>query len=390
MKDWILVGVLGCGLALVSPADAKNACRDLPERTTDAMAAPGPHAVGQRNFVYVDASRPTPPNGDFPGAPDRTLVTEVWYPATTAGVDAPLDPSAGPYPVVIYSHGFLSSRFGASYLTQHLASHGYIVAAADYPLSNGGAPGGATVADIASQPGDWSFVLDQVLAEFGADADPEHIGATGLSLGGLTTFLVTYHADLRDPRVDAAAPMAGPACMFKQSFYQTSNAPLLVVFGDSDQLVPYRRNGRRSFRLAGKPKFLVRLEDGSHTGFSSFATLFDPSVHFDQIGCDAISVGLTPDQTDPNSSAFAEIDTPGAGVNLALRLCPLPCEQPVPTTPSMGATRQHTLTKAAVRAFFDAYLRGDDSARCFLRRPFHKQNKDIRVRARGANKPVLP
>ena len=184
--------------------------------------------------------------------------------------------------------------------------------------------------------------------------------------------------------------MAGPACLFKRSFYQTSDAALLVLFGESDQLVPYGRNGRRSFRLAGRPKFLVRLKDGSHTGFSGFAVFFDQSVHFDQIGCDAIALGLTPEQTDPNSDAFAGLDTPGAGVSLAPRLCPLPCENPVPTTPSMGAARQHSLTKAAVRALFDAYLRGEDSARCFLRRAFRKQNKDIRGGSRGARTPVVP
>jgi len=386
---WILGGGLALCLALTSAAEARDPCRTLPEHSTAEMASPGPHPVGQRTFTYVDSSRPTMPNGTFPGAPDRTLVTEVYYPASAAGRDAPFDPNAGPYPVVVYSHGFLDSRQGGEYLTLHLASHGYIVASTDYPLSNGSAPGGATVADIANQPGDWSFVLDQVLTEFGADADVERIGATGLSLGGLTTYLVTYHRDLRDPRIRAAAPIAGPACLFERSFYQTTDAPLLVLFGDSDQLVPFRQNGARAFRKAGRPKFLVLLDAGSHTGFSTFAELFDPSIHFDAIGCEAIGLGLTPDQTDPNAGAFAGLGGEGTGVNLAPRRCPLPCLKPVPTTPSMGATRQHTLVKASVRAMFDAYLRGDDSARCFLQRSLRRQNDDLRVRAHGTE-PVAP
>ena len=46
---------------------------------TDDVAASG------TTCQYVDATRPTPPNGSFPGAPSRTLPTEIWYPATQAG-----------------------------------------------------------------------------------------------------------------------------------------------------------------------------------------------------------------------------------------------------------------------------------------------------------------
>jgi hypothetical protein len=37
--------------------------------------------------TLVDSSRPTPPNGSYAGAPDRTLVTDIWYPVQSTGVD---------------------------------------------------------------------------------------------------------------------------------------------------------------------------------------------------------------------------------------------------------------------------------------------------------------
>jgi predicted dienelactone hydrolase len=364
---------------------AEGCCDGLAPRATSEFAEEGSYPVGVKTFTFVDTSRPTMPNGDFPGAPDRTLVTEVWYPAATAGRNATFDASGAPYPVIVHSHGFLDVRTGESYLTENLASHGYIVAAPDYPLSNGTAPGGATVDDVPNQPGDWSFVLDHVLAEFGTGADATRVGASGLSLGGLTTSLVTYHRDLRDPRIRAAVSLAGPACMFTRDFFRTTETPLLIVFGDSDQLVPFAKNGRRSFGLAGAPKILVRLREGSHTGFSGFAIFFDQSQHFDGIGCAAIASGL--ESSEPNTAweSFAGEDV---GVRIDPRFCPLPCQKPVPNGPSMAALRHETLTKASETAFFDAYLKEDDSARCFLREDFADQNDDIKVRSRGMCNPA--
>src|SRR5205823_7649068 len=112
-------------------------------------------------------------------------------------------------------HGFMDSRNGEAYLARHLASHGYLVAAPDFPLSNGAAPGRATVADVPNQPGDLSFIIDQLLADatYGASADGDHIGPSGLSLGGLTTLLATFHPRFRDPRILASLPIAPASCM---------------------------------------------------------------------------------------------------------------------------------------------------------------------------------
>ena len=67
-----------------------------------------------------------------------------------------------------------------------------------FPLPYAGTPGGIDGADVQHQPGDVSFVIDQVLADassedtvFAGLVDDEKIGVAGhsdlLSLGGLPT-----------------------------------------------------------------------------------------------------------------------------------------------------------------------------------------------------------
>ena len=82
-------------------------------------------------------------------------------------------------------------------MAEAMASHGYIVAAADYPLTSGSTPGGANGDDVVNQPADVSFLIDSVLnlsadeKPFAGEVDGSRIGLSGYSLGGLTTYLTT-------------------------------------------------------------------------------------------------------------------------------------------------------------------------------------------------------
>lgn len=373
--------------AFAAPASAKDRCRGAALPAPDALAAPGPHDVGRRTFTFVDESRPTMANGTYPGAPSRTLATEVWFPAGSPGGSF-VDNAQGPYPLILHSHGFLDSRTGMAYLGEHLASHGYVVAAVDYPLSNGGAPGGATVLDVSNQPGDASFVIDRLLAMSADVASPlaggidaNRIGASGLSLGGLTTLLVTYHRDLRDTRIKAALPMAPAGCMFTERFFRTTRTPLLVMHGDSDLLLPWREYGARSFQYARGRRHFVLLEQGSHTGFTGVAVAFDQTKHFDRIGCLAIgNAGAVQQTTGAGGNMLGAYGTKKAGVLSTPKRCPEPCSEPI-VDPSMGAARHHTLTRITAKAFFDGYLRDDVGSRCYLALDLRDQ-PDVTVRSR--------
>jgi predicted dienelactone hydrolase len=350
-----------------------SACGSDP-RTTAGYVAAGSHGIGLRNFTFVDSSRPTMANHDYSGAPTRTLPVDVWYPSATAGGPTRDDAVApGRWPLVIHSHGFMDNRKGEGYLGEHLASWGYVVAALDYPLSNGGAPGGPTVRDTPNQPGDLSFVIDSLLADptLGPAIDPARIGASGLSLGGLTTLLATFHPRFRDARIKAALAMAPPACMLTSAFYQTAKVPLMLVHGDDDVLVVPTENSVRAFERAQDPRELVLLKRGSHTGFSGYASLFDQTMHFDRIGCTAIAGSV-------DVTSFDGLGTEAEGISADPSVCPAPCTQP-PTDPPLGADRQHDLTQAIALAFFDGWLHGDHASLKWVEGALAHE-KDVTVR----------
>jgi fermentation-respiration switch protein FrsA (DUF1100 family) len=235
-------------------------------------------AVGLRQFVFNDDQRATPAGRSGAGHPGRRLVTTVWYPATGAAagrvVDgAPPDRTGAPYPLIVFGHGFTGSGAGYGTLLSRWAAAGYVVAAPDFPLSNGAAPGGPTIADYPAQPGDMSAVITDV-EQLSASAtsplhglvDPRLIGAAGHSLGAMTTLGLTANTCCQDRRVLAAVVLAGDALPFSQGSYTTKDTPAtLFVHGDDDRTVPYHA-GRDAYRAAAPPKFLVTLEGGGHAG----------------------------------------------------------------------------------------------------------------------------
>jgi predicted dienelactone hydrolase len=267
--------LLAC-LVAPAPAAAVDRCLGVPERSSADFSTAGPLPWGVRTLTLEDTTRATPPNGTYAGAPTRHLVTEVWYPALApGGRNAPLDPAGAPYPTILYGHGFSAFRTSEVHLAQHLAARGYVIAAPDFPLSNIFAPGDPTLTDVANQPGDLRFVLNELLAmsadgssPFANAIDADRIGASGLSLGGLTTLLLSFHRELREPRIKAAFAMAAPSCFFSLRFFQTAHVPLLLMHGDSDLLVPWRQNGMRPYRLARDPG--ERLAHGLHVDRTGF------------------------------------------------------------------------------------------------------------------------
>ncbi len=320
-----------------------------PDSASAARLDAGPYAVTETAFTWVDESRPTSENGEYEGAPTRTLDGLIWSPAAYDG-------SA---PLLIYSHGFRSNREEGVYLARYMASHGYVVVAADFPLSNGSAPGEPTILDIKNQPGDVSFLIDQTLALSGAEKpfrvaiDPERIGAVGLSLGGLTTTLAAFHPELRDPRLAAALSMAGPVGVFGPAFYAEPDMPYLSISGTEDAIVPHETNAvpiPARIQQGG----LLELEGGTHAGFAGItAGVIRLLGNPDAFLCSLVGFG---DEQDPFYPIFE--GTEGAR---PLTTYIAPCSQPFGE--AMAAGRQQAITKLAVRAFFDSHFSMDAAER---------------------------
>ncbi|MBK6739063.1 MAG: hypothetical protein IPG64_14865 [Haliea sp.] len=138
----------------------------------------------------------------------------------------------GPFPLVVLSHGLGGSPASLVPLASRWASRGYVVALPAFPLTNSKTPGGAAQQDTQNQPGDVSFLIDEVLAESASaglllsDAvDGEKIAASGHSNGGLTTYGVAVNSCCRDQRVGAAIILSGVPAPYAGGDYDPSIAP---------------------------------------------------------------------------------------------------------------------------------------------------------------------
>jgi dienelactone hydrolase len=228
-------------------------------------AAAGSNSVATTTMTFVDSSRSTPPWDGMPGKPSRTLVTTIWYPSRASGsVGAS---RRAPYPLIVFAHGLGASPQDYQQLLTAWAAAGYVVAAPLFPLSSSETPGGPDGGDIGNQPGDMSFVIDQVLSASAATSgplsglvDPKEIGAAGHSNGAITTLGLVANSCCRDHRVKAAVVMAGTTEGLGRGSYELTKAPPLLVVSDvHDGLVPYA-DAVAVFNQARGPKAILTLD----------------------------------------------------------------------------------------------------------------------------------
>lgn len=379
-KILILLVVLTAGLAAVFRWVGLP--EPLPAASESAeWLAPGSYEVSYFDVTLRDTTRPTQAHGDYAGSEERQLKTRIWHP----------QPLHGLHPVMIYSHGFMSRRTGGSYLAEHLASHGYIVAAMDYPLSRMGAPGGALIKDVVNQPGDISFLLDQLLSwhqqqghQFYGAIDSGRIAAVGLSLGGLTSTLVAFHPQMGDPRIDAAISLAGPTFNLAPRFFRYRPLPFMMVASPIDPMVAYSTNAADiPERIPGS--VLVTMAGGSHTGFVDVARYFRFMSNPDWLGCQQVLRGL---ETNREENWSEEMGREEDGVLRAEP--PRLCAEPLP--PAMNPVRQQQLTTIAVHSFLESLFSPNEikrrTAAAFLDQRFAAEVTAVSVR-RGPSRPAL-
>ena len=365
----LLALVSGCdgllaGLESQAPPDGSQSAQRL---------EPGPFTVESADFELVDTTRPTMENGDVPGADSRTLAVTVWSPVDADGL----------LPLIVYSHGFTGSRREMVFLLEHLASHGYLVAGLDFPLTNGEAPGGPNPGDLASQPGDVRFLIDSLLegkgetAPFAPRIDAERIGLAGLSYGGLTTTLLAFHPREADPRVKGAISIAGPAQMFTPVFFEGGGPEFLMLAGTEDALVPFELNAADLPAKAPGARLLA-LQAGTHLGFIEMATTaFRFSHNPDAIACEGIRA--FEGEGDVDANPFAGLSAPEDGIDFGAWV--FPCQADLDHGLAMRPERQHTITALGVRAFLDSLFAPDIAARAnaarFLREVLPAELSDV-------------
>ncbi len=197
-----------------------DALPDAPE-----LAARGTYKIGVRTLELVNKDQVDVLNSKDGVDPiyDRKITVEIWYPAkiavdripvvnyeevmgTANNPERPLIPfnfpgravrdatplSIGaPYPLVIVSHGYVGSRYLMTYLTENLASKGYVVVAIDHTESTfkDAAPFQST---LLNRSKDVLFVLEEMAQLSAANSshflanlvDANNTGIVGYSMGG--------------------------------------------------------------------------------------------------------------------------------------------------------------------------------------------------------------
>jgi predicted dienelactone hydrolase len=275
----IVLGGSGRSARAPTVARAATGGAPVPAATGGAVVhvtygAHTPYAVGKIVVRFIDTSRVVRVRR-HPAVP-RSLVTVIRYPAVgdPAQVDVPSAApatSSGPFPLVVFGHGFDVTPAIYAQLLQAWARAGYVVAAPIFPLTNENAPGGADESDIVNQPTDMSFVITQMLAESALPqgilsqlVDPNEIAVSGQSDGGETALGAAYDPYYLDRRIDAAVILSG-AKLGPGPYFPRPSPPLLATQGTAD-VINLPHNTYSFFRRAHQPKFLLRLLGAPHLG----------------------------------------------------------------------------------------------------------------------------
>ena len=293
----------------------------------------GPYSVGVTTLWPVDQSR-----YEMWGKRHRVLPLEIWYPSTDKGGrtnhmydmvgelppqawpllefiygenldafwnvptasmrDAGILLASAPFPVVLFSHGYMGLRYQNFTLGEHLASHGFIVVSVDHygncVFVN--APGTslvlfnplASASAYADRVEDVDFIFHE-LQRMNLDTsnawhglfDLEKFAVSGHSYGGLTSLLCGADFDF----VKAIAPL-NPAWygVFPQDF----SKPFFMLQGENDRFVGIMNEATHRLleNAASQNKVFLNLVNGGHYNATDVCTLAPPSITFLAEGCE--------------------------------------------------------------------------------------------------------
>ena len=322
-KTLLLAMLLSCAGRVAAGDPPSRYGVDAPElaRLGDqAVGVTTLHLVehGQIDVLAYDAAKGSAPSVD------RSLAVELWYPALPAphaphavyAASLPSEPPAPPahfsipalavrdaqragtgHPLVIVSHGYSNDPNAMTWLTENLASKGYVVAAIhheDPPITDR-----TRLAEpLMRRPLDIAFVaqtLQKLLAKEHF-VDASRTALIGYSMGGygvLTAAGATLDPDggavkrvpggllapfarggaLRDTivvkglrAVVAIAPAGGgPLASWGADGVRAIAVPLLLISGNEDRTVDYATGARAIFDMAsGAHRYLLTFKGAGH------------------------------------------------------------------------------------------------------------------------------
>ena len=330
------IATFSAWLLLAGPAAADDNRIDTIRPDAPALAKYGSFGVGVKTITVTNPKQPDivkSKAGEPMPTYDRPLTVEVWYPAkaspdaVNAGQyrvitrdpktevtlygkavrDAQADASAGPYPLLIISHGYPGNRFLLSHLGENLASKGYVVASIDHTDSTY-SDQTAFGSTLLNRPLDQLFVLNQMARLNAGDAgdaikgalkgmvNADTTGLIGYSMGGyglintigggfsagvMSSTLVppngalvvrqagnTAYGASMDPRIKAAVAFAPWG--WNRGFWDAAGlagikTPVFFIAGSVDDVSGYSPGVRNIYEASvNAPRYLLTFENANH------------------------------------------------------------------------------------------------------------------------------
>ena len=216
-------------------------------------ASAQPYQTGRRSVAFIDTSRNS-----------RSITTELFYPAATAGNNVPVVNGSEKFPVVVFGHGFVIAYSSYNWLADSLVKNGYIVA---MPTTEGSfSPAheqfGKDIAFLSSYVISLNDSSNSFL--FGRIKNRSAVG--GHSMGGGASFLSTQYNNSINAIFNFAAAETNPSA--KEAALQTA-IPALIFAGSSDCIVPDTNQQRMYSNVSYSCKTFVNITDALHCHFAN-------------------------------------------------------------------------------------------------------------------------
>jgi predicted dienelactone hydrolase len=346
-----------------------------------ALAALGSYAVGVRELQLRNPAQADPLTYDATRGTaalrDRELAVELWYPAHptepakavsyqgTLPSEPPLPPArfsvpglalraappaAGRFPLVLVSHGMSNDVAALTWLTENLASKGYVVAAIrheDPPITDRA----KFPAVIYRRPLDIVFAARALQRSLGEQIDPRRIALVGYSMGGYG--VLTAAGAVLDPQGGAVQMVPGGLLAqyaeggARQSSLAVPGLKAVVAISPFGGAISAW--GAHGLAAVTVPSLLIAGDEDRKVGYGAVRAIFEHAVH----------------------SHRYLLTFKGAGHSIGLNPAPASMrhrlwdqdwfEDPVWRTERVNAINAHFIT-----AFLDRFVKDDESRAGYL------------------------